>query len=96
MALRLHIPSFGALQRLPIAASLPFTNQATEAQGGDVKQRPWCGSWGGGSSDTDLVGVLNESSVACLSSRPHNRAAEPWTSPTDKLPLLASGSRGPS
>lgn len=38
MALRLHIPSFGALQRLPIAASIPFTNQATEAQGRDVKQ----------------------------------------------------------
>lgn len=94
MALRLHIPSFGALQRLPIAASIPFTNQATEAQGRDVKQGlVW--QLGGGSSDTDLVGVLN-GKLCGLSSRPHNPAAVPWTSPTDKHPLLASGSRGPS
>lgn len=35
----LHIPSFRALQRLPVAASLSFTSQATEAQGKDVTHR---------------------------------------------------------
>lgn len=35
----LHIPNFRALQRIPIAASLPFTNQATEAPERDVTHR---------------------------------------------------------
>lgn len=31
-------PQFWSTSETPIAASIPFTNQATEAQGRDVKQ----------------------------------------------------------
>lgn len=90
----LHTPSFRALQTLPIAASLPFTNQATEAQGRDVTHSVSGVAMVRGTSDTDLVGILN-GKLCGLPLGPTTLQPNPGLAPLPNTPfqlqLLAEG-----